>query len=244
MATRLTSRSVPPALWTRATGDWGDQDPLLPLPGYFPDDAERWFDTHYAQCSDPARTRARVVLVGDSITEGWKAPEQSALWLRVLAPLPTHIVAIGGDRTQQILWRFEHGALEGLSPAIVVLLAGVNNLWSMRQDNVQVARGLAAVVRGIRARLPRAHILHVGILPHQNSSSHPLRKAAVRVNRLAADQSRAAGAEFVEWDRHFLAADGSLTSAIAPDLVHLSPSGYAILGGLLQPYLARFAPIP
>jgi len=36
---------------------------------------------------------------------------------------------IGGDSTRQLLWRIQHGKVEGISPKAVVLMIGTNNLY-------------------------------------------------------------------------------------------------------------------
>ena len=244
MAPTVAPTGIDPADWTRATGDWGDQDPRHPLPGYFPHDPADWFSQHAAQRTMPGRGQARVVLVGDSLLAHWRAPAQAEVWERCFAGCPAHVVAIPGDRTQQLLWRIAHGALDGLAPALVVLLAGVNNLWSGRQDDGQVAAGLAAVVAAIRTRLPKADVLHLGILPALEPADHPVRRAAARVNRAADPLSRAAGARFLDAGAAFVEADGRLSPVFLPDNVHLAPAGYARLAALLHPHLAALARIP
>ena len=233
----FTLQQLSPATIARAKSDWGDQDPLAPLPGYFNDAPERWLAEHNAQARSHDRAAAQVVFVGDSITRGWGNPAQTAIWERHFAPFSAQRVAIDGDRTQQMLWRFEHGALDGFAPRVVVLLLGVNNLWSGRQNNVRVAPGLAAVLAGIRARLPTSRILHLGILPTQNPATHPVRVAAVEINALCASCADGHSVHYLDAGRPFVGADGLISPTLMPDLCHLSPRGYELFAGEITPAL-------
>src|SRR5688572_19943746 len=49
---------------------------------------------------------AHVVLVGDSITEGFEGAGKAA-WERHLAPLGAVNLGVGGDRTEHVLWRLQ-----------------------------------------------------------------------------------------------------------------------------------------
>ena len=81
----------------------------------------------------------------------------------------------GGDKTQNMLWRLKNGELDGVNPKIVVLMAGTNNVGRVsplgdaeaRAD--EVARGVAAVVREIRQRAPKATLIITGITPRDDN---------------------------------------------------------------------------
>src|SRR5262245_42211790 len=82
----------------------------------------------------PAISRAGgidVYFLGDSITRRWGAtdyPEFLANWKQNFFGWNAANFGWGGDTTQNILWRLEHGELDGVNPKVVVILAGTNNV--------------------------------------------------------------------------------------------------------------------
>ena len=71
--------------------------------------------------------RIRVIFYGDSITQDW-AGSGLDTWEWRYQYLPSVNYAIGGDQTQNVLWRILNGEVEGLSPDLVVLKIGTNNI--------------------------------------------------------------------------------------------------------------------
>ncbi len=69
---------------------------------------------------------AQLVFLGDSITHGWEG-KGKAVWENHWAPLKAANFGIGGDRTEHVLWRLEHGNFDGLKPKAIVLMIGTNN---------------------------------------------------------------------------------------------------------------------
>src|SRR6185295_17839693 len=55
-----------------------------------------------------AGEKAQVIFIGDSITQGWEG-EGKEVWQENYASLNAVNLGIGGDRTQHVLWRLEHG---------------------------------------------------------------------------------------------------------------------------------------
>src|SRR5262249_57573086 len=86
----------------------------------------------HAQLVAKARAaRIDVYFEGDSIVRRWGAldyPELLANWRANFFGWNAGNFGWGADRTQNILWRLEHGELDGVSPKVVVLLAGTNNV--------------------------------------------------------------------------------------------------------------------
>src|SRR5436189_2753313 len=56
----------------------------------------------------------------------------------------------GADRIENILWRLEHGELDGVHPKIIVLLAGTNNVGRETPVGSDDAR-IADITRGLEA---------------------------------------------------------------------------------------------
>jgi hypothetical protein len=98
----LRLSDLPPDVLAKAAGDWSNQSPLEPLPGWFAEDPESWLDQHNQHCAAALRGEARVVFLGDSITQAW-GYEGEASWEKSFAALPSLNFGISGDRTQQVL---------------------------------------------------------------------------------------------------------------------------------------------
>ncbi len=111
-----------------------------------------------------------LLFVGDSITAIWMragrqpAGDVRAVWDRWYGDRHAFDLGVGGDQTQNVLWRLAQGEVDGLHPRLIVLLIGTNNL-AFQQTPEQTARGVQAVVLDLHRRLPGAHILLLGLLP-------------------------------------------------------------------------------
>ena len=213
-------------------------DPTQPQPTVWPEDPVAWSRMADTLAEDARRLNPRVVFLGDSITQGWGS-EGRAEWNARFAPLGAANMGIGGDRTQSILWRIAHGALEGLHPELVVLKIGVNNLWEevSQCGTDKVADGVAACAAAIHAHCPDAKVLVLGILPTQSTPDHPLRTIVCAVNaRSAALMSTPDGrVRFADVGAAFLEPGGQISTDVMPDGCHLSPRGYALFADALEP---------
>jgi lysophospholipase L1-like esterase len=232
---------LPSDIQEKAAGDWGQQDPLHPLPGFFPEDPEAWMWRHNRFSAAARDGGVRVLFIGDSITEGWGG-EGADAWAKHFAPLGAANFGIGGDRTQQILWRLENGTLDGIEPEIVVLLIGVNNLWSMSHSASEVAEGVFDVVAEIQYRLPNVKILLQGILPTGEAADHPLRAIIRDINAALEAKDSGDKVRYVDFGSLFLEPDGTISAATMPDFCHLSGAAYAKWGEALAAELALTTP--
>ena len=215
-------------------------DPTHPEPAVWPDDPQAWPRMARALAAEARRIGPRVVFLGDSITQGWGG-EGKAEWEARFAPLGAANLGIGGDRTQNILWRIADGALDGLHPELVVLKIGVNNLWAEVQEcgPDKVADGVAACVAAVCAWCPDAKVLVLGILPTQQAPDNPLRAIVQAVNaRSAALVSAMDGrVSFADIGAAFLEPEGRISTEIMPDGCHLSMRGYTRFADALEPML-------
>ncbi len=75
-------------------------------------------------------------------------------------------IGIGGDKTQNVLWRIDHGGFEGLEPKAIVLMIGNNNMFFTPETGiVAAALGIQMCVRNLRENFPGAGLIVVKILP-------------------------------------------------------------------------------
>ncbi len=183
-----------------------------------------------------AGDKAQVIFIGDSITQGWEG-DGKEVWARYYAPRNAVNLGIGGDRTQHVLWRLEHGNLDGLKPKAAVLMIGTNN--SNGEDNTpeQIVDGVGAIVAKLRSALPQTKVLLLAIFPRNENFSVQRGKLAMinQVLRKLADEQNVF---WVDFGYRFLNADGTLPRELMPDYLHLSPKGYAIWAETIEPRLS------
>jgi lysophospholipase L1-like esterase len=142
-----------------------------------------WAARHRAIVSDlPKHSDAQLLLVGDSITNNYDKAEPpyqdfQPIWQQYYAPRKALNLGFSGDTTANVLWRLDHGEVEGLHPKLAVVLIGTNNT-AYGQTAEETETGIDAVVKDLEHRLPETKILLVGILP----SKLPTREQNFDVN--------------------------------------------------------------
>jgi beta-glucosidase len=180
----------------------------------------------------------RILFLGDSLTERFPhdAPE---VWRDHMAPRGVLNAGVSGDRTDNLLWRLRHGNLAGQKPAGIVVLIGTNDLtYEHGSRPVEVAaEGVRANLLYLLQRLPSARILLLGLLPRGAAPEGGLRRKTVAVNRLIQACGDERAIVYADIGGVLLDPQGHLTAAIAPDLLHFSPLGYARLAAQLDPLI-------
>ncbi len=176
-----------------------------------------------------------LVFIGDSITDAWrgKGPRGGVtVWNEQFAPLHALNLGIGGDRTQHILWRIEHGELEGYEPKAFVIMIGTNNMGSNTPE--QIAEGNKAIIDEINKKHPKAKILLLGIFPRSHKASDPIREKVKKTNELLS-KIDGKNVKYLDIGDKFLDKDGTLTKEIMPDYLHLSTKGFMIWAEAIEP---------
>lgn len=208
--------------------------PWEPAWGFWPKATpEAWQQTHWGFVKQAKKGGVDVLFLGDSITKGW-AGAGKEVWARSYAPLNALNIGIGGDTTRQTLWRIEHEALAELKPKVVVLMIGVNNIFTGTGDDEEIARGVEEVVKQLRARLPASKILLAGILPLGNEAQSA---RAAHINKTIAGLA-SGPVRFLDLTSVFTGPDGKVKPELyTADLVHLSAAGYEAWDAVLHPAL-------
>jgi lysophospholipase L1-like esterase len=202
-------------------------------PDYSPEQLATWMKRHAEFVSLAQRGGVDVLFIGDSITDYWRS-RGKAVWDRAFAPLRAANFGISGDRTQQVLWRITHGELEGITPKVVVLLIGTNNLDpglgtnSLTPSNTppEIIAGVTAIVRALQASQPGVRVLLLGILPRGEKDA-PVRQKIAAVNAGLAKLAAGREVRFLDIGPQFLTPDGALSTGFMPDMLHLDEAGYA-----------------
>ncbi len=216
-----------PAMWpvTPSAGNWGGTS---------------WLDTH-ATLVETVRANQGpidVLLVGDSITMQW-----GPAWATHFPGLKTVNIGIGGDKTQNVLWRLDHGGVKGLEPRVVVLLIGNNNMFFTPETGIAAAaQGIAMCARNLREKFPDAPLVVVKIFPAHapgNRFYEDIRKTNAALDALALEADPKV--TVLDLWGEMVNADGTLKAGhFTPDNIHLTQEGgYALYAARLKTLMEK-----
>ena len=187
----------------------------------------------------PGPNEARVVFMGDSITDAWPQPKFGAFF----SGKPYIGRGISGQTTPQMLVRFRPDVID-LKPKVVVILAGTNDIGGNTgpltneeiQANLQSMSELAAV-HGIRVVL--ASVLPVSA--YHQSPTAPLPQTAVRpmtriraLNEWSKSYASSKGHVYLDYFSAMVDDTGHLRAELSEDDLHPNAKGYAIMGPLAE----------
>jgi beta-glucosidase len=195
----------------------------------------RWMERHEKFNARVQQGNVDLIFIGDSITHGWEG-EGKNVWDRYYGHRNAVNLGIGGDRTQHVLWRLDHGNVDGIRPKVAVVMIGTNNSGK-RNTAAEIVDGVTAVVRKLREKLPRTKILLLDIFP-RGEHFNEQRGQILQVNQALRRLDDGAFVIFLPIGNHFVEADGSLSKEVMPDFLHLSEKGYGIWATAIEPTLA------
>jgi lysophospholipase L1-like esterase len=198
-------------------------------------DPTNWVARHEGFVQEAQKGGIDILFMGDSITDGWRG-RGKAVWNKYYAPRHAANFGIGGDRTQHVLWRMDHGELDGIKPKVVVLLIGTNNTGKNRNPVPETIEGVQAVVKELRAKLPASKILLLAIFP-RSTLDNPQRAQVALINTVIAKLDDGKMVKYLDIDPKFIEADGTLPKTIMPDLLHPNERGYQIWAEAMEPTL-------
>ena len=211
-------------------------------PGIFGDYwwANRFLSRHQAIEKVKGRT-VDVVMLGDSIMHfwEWKHPES---WAKFTAGRVALNLGYGGDRTQNVIWRIEHGELDGYEAKCVVLMIGTNNNSSDSTDPANVAAAIEKIVGMIRKHQPRAKIVLHPIFP-RGVSAESVKHAQARARNdktnalLKAFAERDGKVVWIDFNSKLVDETGWVPASIMADQIHPTDAGYDIWMEALAPVL-------
>jgi lysophospholipase L1-like esterase len=176
-----------------------------------------------------------VVFIGDSITQGWEGAGKN-VWNKYYANRKCLNFGVGGDRTQHVLWRFEHGQLDGLKPKVAVVMIGTNNSNGQDNTEAEILEGVTAIVDQIRQRLPDTKILLFGIFPRSKTFSTQ-RGKLLQINEALEKLDDGKAIFYMDIGAKLIEKDGSISPQMMRDALHPGESGYEIWAEAMEPKL-------
>lgn len=198
---------------------------------------EWWGPRHEGVLNQNEAVKPDILMIGDSITHGWDGNME--IWESHFGEYSMVNMGFGGDRTQHVLWRLNHGEIKGVSPKLAVLMIGTNN--SNRSDNTaeEIGDGIVAICEELRAELPDMEILVLAIFPRGEGPSSQREKNAA-ASKIAKKYARSdSHIHYLDFGDAFLDSDMTLPSDIMPDFLHPNAKGYKIWASEMENEVIR-----
>jgi hypothetical protein len=184
-----------------------------------------------------------VYFEGNSIIRRWGAtdyPQFLENWRANFFGWNAADFGWGGDRIENMLWRIEHGELDGVNPKVIVILGGTNNLGREPGGDEQVAditRGIKALLDLCHRKAPNATIILTGIFAR---ADHPdLNAEIARINANIAGFADGRAIRYVNINDKLTDKDGKLIDGMTVDGLHPTVRGYQIWADALAPILTE-----
>lgn len=202
-----------------------------------------WQKRHELTSAAVKHAKPQILFIGDSITHffGGEQFDKYALrgqqtWGEFYAPQNAGNLGFGWDKTENVLWRLQHGAVDGISPKLVVMMIGTNNTGTCSAPDI--AAGIETIVLEIEKRLPQSKILLLGIFP-RGEKPNPQREKIAEINQIIAKLDGTHNVTFLDIGTKFLTPEGLITKDIMPDFLHPNEKGYRIWAEAIEPTVKR-----
>ena len=226
---------------------YGQEPYVYPMPEHFPANSAAfpiprelaWMKRVKNTNAAAAKRGSEIKLIfdGDSITQGWRGSGKN-VWMERYDKYGAVNFGIGGDRTENTLWRLSQGQAKGLQPKLIALMIGTNNTLANSPEHI--AEAIKAIVDKYREYCPNAVILLQAIFPRSEKVDDPRRATIKSINEIIAKFADGEKIIYVDFGNQFMRADGTLDKDIMPDFLHLSEKGYQIWADAIQPLIGRY----
>jgi len=224
--------------------DLPDNSAIIPVPK-LEDDSYNWWLRHQEVLNMKDSINPDIVLIGNSITHFWggepqlkyadgtpRVPNGPKAWASAFGNHRVLNLGFGWDRTQNVLWRLDHGELDGLNLRTVMIEIGTNNTSETAHARMnsadEIVEGIKAICMRVRSKVPRAQIILMALLPREQSATHPRRLLINEINAKLAQFAAANQITLVDIGPKMLDKDGNLPYEMASDYCHPTEKGYQI----------------
>lgn len=202
------------------------------------------------ELGEPAAEVARVVFMGDSITEAWgmKATATSPARGEFFPGEPYVNRGISGQTSPQMLVRFRQDVID-LHPKVVVILAGTNDIAENTGKMTPGETGNNIASMSELARANGIRVVLCSVLPASEFWWHKGLEPAPKVRALNAwikGYAAKNGFVYVDYYSPMVNAEGGLPKELSPDGVHPNAAGYGVMAPLAEAGIAEALkkPIP
>lgn len=201
-----------------------------------------WARRHGAVTALVRERKSSLVFIGDSITqmfggEPHDRPQPGRdVWDKYYGKRNVANLGFGYDYTENVLWRLEHGELDGADARVVVVLIGTNNTG--KNSPGDIAGAIRAICDLVRIKQPQTKVLLLGILP-RSAKPDASRAKVAEINQIISKYDGHNGVTYLDVGGKFISPDGSIAKELMSDFLHPTAKGYELIAEAIEPVLVR-----
>jgi len=226
---------------------------IIPVPK-LENDSYDWWARHNEVLNIKDSINPEIVLIGNSITHFWggvpelknidgtrRNPNGPKTWDALFHNYRVLNLGFGWDRTQNVLWRLDHGELDRLHPRTVIINIGTNNTSQTENARMntapEIVAGIRAICMRVRSKVPTARIVLMAVFPREQFANHPRRILINEINKQLEVFAKENKIDFVDIGPKMVTSDGSLSRDMASDFCHPTEKGYKIWADAIKPFV-------
>jgi beta-glucosidase len=180
-----------------------------------------WIERHESMNAKARQGKVDLIYIGDSIVQRYEGVGKP-VWDHYYAPRNALNLGISGDRTQHVIWRLDHGNIDGITPKLAIVMIGQNN--GGHNSATEIAEGVTEVVKRIRTKLPDTKILLLGIFQRREKPT-PERAVLAEANQIISKLADSS-ISYMDINSVFVQPDGTIPASLMPDYEHPSELGF------------------
>ena len=205
-------------------------------------DNYNWFDRHTKVLAMKDSIHPEIILIGDSNTSLWGGePALKSADTALFGPYRVLNLGFGSDRTQNVLWRLDHGEVDALHPKLVIINIGAGNTRETQHARIntsaEIVEGIKEICGRIRSKIPAANIVVMGVFSGENDPDSSRRVLINQINKQLEDFTAKNQLNFVDVGKKMHKNDGTILPGMMLDFDHLSEKGYAVWSDGLRPII-------
>ena len=220
------------------------------------EDSYNWWGRHAEILQIKDSINPEIVLIGNSITHFWgglpqvrnadgspRVPNGPKTWASLFGNYRVLNLGFGWDRTQNALWRLDHGELDGLHPGKVIIDIGTNNTSQTSNARMnsaeEIVEGIRAVCLRVRSKVPGTKIILMAVFPREQMPENPRRILINQVNRRLEMFAKSEKIAFVDIGLKMVSPYGTISKEIMGDFCHPTEKGYQIWAEAIRSMIAE-----
>ena len=194
-----------------------------------------WIQRHDLMNRQARKGHIDLIYVGDSIVEHFNK-QGKEVWEHYYADRNALNLGISGDRTEHVLWRLDHGNIDGIKPKLAIVMIGQNNGGHNTAE--EIAEGVTAVVQRLRTKLPDTRILLLAIFQRREKPT-PERAVLDKANEIVSKLADSKTVFYMDINHIYVQPDGSIPKSLMYDFEHPTPLGHKVWAEAIESKVAE-----